>query len=403
MITKSIYELETKVDEVFSKHGFSEVTRHKKILMIRNLLRLHEEQGEGQISKAIVDEYVKHQELRYRKGEIGRCTLNKHKSAAEALLQINATGALICKRRTRLSSLSESFEGILADILANEEKSLKSRKEQLSRVRGFFRWLSDRGHTDLSHVGERTVREYFADCSKIMVGRSLNAVRSAIKELFIFVSQDGVLPEPMHKLFLFKIPVEKRIMPFMPADEIAAVLNVIDRTTAKGKRDYAFILLAAMTGLRGCDIAELCLDSIDWRNGEIRIVQEKTWKALALPLTTDVAEAVRDYILNARPASESNKVFLITKAPYNGLKRNSLNNALQSYRAKAGLTVQRGFHSLRRWFATNMVTSGVSVITVSQALGQSKTDSAKPYISLDSKNLKECALDFSGIQVGGDM
>lgn len=189
----------------------------------------------------------------------------------------------------------------------------------------------------------------------------------------------------------------------MPADEIAAVLNVIDRTSAKGKRDYAFILLAAMTGLRGCDISELCLDSIDWRNGEIRIVQEKTLKALALPLTTDVAEAIREYILNARPASESNKVFLITKAPYNGLKSNSLNFALQSYRAKAGLTSQRGFHSLRRWFATNMVTSGVSVITVAQALGQSEIDSAKPYISLDSKNLKKCALDFSGIQVGGDI
>lgn len=46
-----------------------------------------------------------------------------------------------------------------------------------------------------------------------------------------------------------------------------------------------------------------------------------------------------------------------------------------------------------------MVTSGVSINTVSQVLGHTAVDSAKKYISLDSKNLKECALDFNGIEV----
>ena len=59
----------------------------------------------------------------------------------------------------------------------------------------------------------------------------------------------------------------------------------------------------------------------------------------------------------------------------------------------------KGFHSLRRAVGKNMITSGVSVNTVSQVLGHTAMNSAKKYISLDAKNLRECALDFSGIEV----
>jgi len=75
---------------------------------------------------------------------------------------------------------------------------------------------------------------------------------------------------------------------------------------------------------------------------------------------------------------------------------------LKNYCIKANVT-KRGLHSLRRSIATNMVTSGVSVITVAQALGHATIDPTKKYISLDSQNLKECALDFSGIQTGGGL
>ena len=73
---------------------------------------------------------------------------------------------------------------------------------------------------------------------------------------------------------------------------------------------------------------------------------------------------------------------------------------LKNYCVKAGVP-KRGLHSLRRCVATNMVTSGVSVITVAQTLGHATIDPTKKYISLDSQNLKECALDLSGIQIGG--
>ena len=402
MIAENVHELESKAHEVYSGFGYSKNTIGVRLTIARALIRLHDEQGEEQLNDEVVVNYVKNQETRYLNGEICRGSFLVRRGVAEHLTQINDTGTIIHKRHKRHIGLPDYFERVLLDILANEKRNPKFNKEQHGRINTFFRWLTSRRHIDLRCVDENTVHEYLFDCSSRMVGHSLDKTRRALKELFLFLSDDGTLPKPLNKLFLFSIPIEKKIKPFMPQDDIAAVLNVIDRSTMYGKRDYAIILLAAVTGLRRIDIAELTLDSIRWRNGEIRIILEKTGKALALPLTTDVGKALSDYILNARPYSKSNKVFLCGRAPFRAINKETLSANLKKHCIKAGLATNRGFHAIRRGVATNMVISGVSVITVAQALGHATINPTKQYISLDSRRLKECALDFHGIRVGGD-
>lgn len=75
------------------------------------------------------------------------------------------------------------------------------------------------------------------------------------------------------------------------------------------------------------------------------------------------------------------------------------------YHAKAGLTYVafdgHSFHGVRRAVGRTLVTAGIPVATVAQILGHGNVDSTKSYISLDSSHLKECALDFSGIEIEG--
>lgn len=400
MITEDISNLEIKAKLVMKELGYSK-SRIKQVLAIaKTLVRLHYEQCEEYLNYKIIENYVTCQETRYKNKEISRKTFLLYKVSAKYLVQIYNTGTLDTTRHDVLPELPVYFEGNLSDMLANEAWNLKFRKNQCCHCRVFFRWLSVHGHTDLSNVDEIVIRKYLAECSARMTGGSLEAVRRALKELFVFISEDDLLPEPLRKLFLFKISVDRKVKPLIPQDDIAAVLNVINRNTMQGKRDYAMILLAVVTGLRRVDIAELSFDSVKWQNGEIQIIQEKTDIALALPLTTDIGKAIQDYILNARPKSSSDKVFISTKAPFKEIHKNVLNNILSSYCVKAGVSHITP-HSLRRGIATSMITSGVSVITVAQALGHKSVDSTKQYISIDSQNLKECALDFSGIPVGG--
>jgi integrase/recombinase XerD len=56
----------------------------------------------------------------------------------------------------------------------------------------------------------------------------------------------------------------------VPEEKIAAVLAACDRATARGRRDYAIVLILRRLGLRNGEVARLDLDDIDWRAGVMR-------------------------------------------------------------------------------------------------------------------------------------
>lgn len=92
-------------------------------------------------------------------------------------------------------------------------------------------------------------------------------------------------------------------------EESDQIIQAVDRNTPVGKRDYAMLLLARYTGLRAVDVIHLQLQDIDWHKNEISIVQHKTQRPLVLPLENIVGNAIVEYILNARPQSDSQSLF----------------------------------------------------------------------------------------------
>ena len=59
-------------------------------------------------------------------------------------------------------------------------------------------------------------------------------------------------------------------------EELQLIFSKIDRSTDKGRRDYAIFLLAVRTGMRASDISGLKLSDICWTEKTIRVVQKKT-------------------------------------------------------------------------------------------------------------------------------
>ena len=81
-------------------------------------------------------------------------------------------------------------------------------------------------------------------------------------------------------------------------------------------RDAAITLLALTTGLRACDIVNLRLADIDWRAQTTGIVQQKTHNPLTVPLTDLLVGRLADYVLDQRPGSPDDHVFLRSVAPH---------------------------------------------------------------------------------------
>ena len=227
-------------------------------------------------------------------------------------------------------------------------------------------------------------------------------IKLYMKHLCDYLFRNDLLPSNFSGLLSFRVNRETRVLPATPWAEIEAVLKIIDRTKIKGKRDYAMILLAAVTGLRAIDIARMKLTDIHWQRGEIRIVQSKTGEPVVLPLTRDVGRAVKDYILNGRYQCGSDAVFLREKKPYRGFADAvAIGDIYDDYRRQAGLDREafdgKGFHSLRRTVGTSLVTADIPITTAAQILGDRDVRSMRKYIALDEKHLGECSLDFSGI------
>lgn len=105
-------------------------------------------------------------------------------------------------------------------------------------------------------------------------------IRLYLAKLYTYLYQEGLSESSFGALLSFRINRESKVYPLLPKADIAKMLDAIDRTTAKGKRAYAVMLLGTVLGLRACDIIALELSNIDWVSGELKFVQSKTSKPL---------------------------------------------------------------------------------------------------------------------------
>ena len=120
--------------------------------------------------------------------------------------------------------------------------------------------------------------------------------------------------------------------------EADSILATVDRSTPLGRRDYAVLVLAARYGLRPCDIRQLTLDEIDWREARIDLRQVKTGRPLVLPLLPDVADALSAYLFDGRPVSTNRTVFLRHCAPFEPFAaENNLATIMREALRRAGL------------------------------------------------------------------
>lgn len=100
------------------------------------------------------------------------------------------------------------------------------------------------------------------------------------------------------------------IQSYVTDEELDQLLRMSDTDSEIIKQDHVIILLVTTTGLWAEDLIRIKLTDITWWKVEIRFVQSKTGRISYPPLIKEAREALQDYILNARPRSDSLEVFL---------------------------------------------------------------------------------------------
>jgi len=400
---KRIWELLKEYEKSLEEYGLSYSTRLHSSGRARTIAIRHEQENKEYIDGGIVAEYFREVDERRYNGGISKDHYYMLRREAERFIFFVETGELRLPN-PRLGPKQEILPEFkrIADAFLSEKMHPNTRNDARWVVHKYFAWLEYRGFYDLCEVEARQIQAFLLDCSSKLATNSIHNIKLYLSKLYSHLYKTGLSKSPYQALFSFKVNRESKMRPVMSREEIASVLDGINRDTVLGKRNYAVMILGVVLGLRACDVANLKFDDIDWRNGRIKILQMKTAKTVVLPLTKDVGEALKDYIINARPEVNYKHIFLSMFAPHQPLAAAvSIGNIFNACCKAVGLDFGSQFHILRRSLGTAMINTGTPVTTVSQVFGHADMDEAKKYIAVDKEHLKLCSLSFEGIKIEG--
>ncbi|MFH1571322.1 MAG: site-specific integrase [Gemmatimonadota bacterium] len=189
----------------------------------------------------------------------------------------------------------------------------------------------------------------------------------------------------------------ERLPRALPWQTVQAFLRAIDRSTPMGRRDYAMLLLVATYGLRSCEVVALTLDDVEWRAGHLHVRRSKGGSFNVLPLTSEVGDALLDYLRHGRPAEPDRKIFLRVRAPVGPLKRTALADVFQAWVRRSGLPIPfQGAHCLRHSLAVHLLRQGTSLKAIGDLLGHRSAESTCVYLQLHVEDLREVSLPVPG-------
>ena len=235
-----------------------------------------------------------------------------------------------------------------------------------------------------------TVQRRLGTASRDLVRRETTALRLYLR----FLALDGLCRPGL----VGAVPTVPRqrfstLPRHLPQHDIERIIAACDCATPMGMRDRAILLLLARLALRAGDVANLRLNDIDWDNALVR-VSGKSRRAAVLPLPQDVGDAVREYILHARPVVGTGAVFLRTMPPLH----EPLSSGGVSAVAKAAIRrsgVEAGglpaAHLFRHSAATNLLRDSTPLEVISTLLRHHSAQTTAIYARVDVRMLREVA------------
>jgi integrase/recombinase XerD len=187
---------------------------------------------------------------------------------------------------------------------------------------------------------------------------------------------------------------------YLVPEDVERVIDACDLNKPHGIRDQAIILLLARLGLRAGDIVSMRLDDLNWKAGTLK-VYGKNRKEVILPLAQDAGDAVIRYLVDARPTTDIDTVFLCANAPIRPLARSAtVSSVVMLALRRAGIddAPSSGAHLLRHSAATAMIRSGVSYDAVATMLRHQSIDMTAYYAKVDVKLLQQVAQPWPEVE-----
>ncbi len=226
-----------------------------------------------------------------------------------------------------------------------------------------------------------------------------NARLAALRSFFSYVASQEAATTSLAQRVL-AIPFKRgpgRLLDYLNAEELRAILARPDRTTAKGRRDYILLALLYDTGARVQEVVDL--RPADFRLDRLPLVRitGKNRKQRIVPLLPATAKLVRSHLAESGCAPPATSPLLANRRGEK-LTRSGVSFLLDHYRrlaCKDVPTLQRSGispHTLRHTKAMHLLQAGVSPVTIKDFLGHAHLKTLEMYVEADLE-MKRRALE----------
>jgi site-specific recombinase XerD len=305
------------------------------------------------------------------------------------LRHLRQTGAIPAPRppamRSALDRLVRDYEQFL-----RQERGLvpETISDSVRVVRRFLRHRFPAGQIQLRQLRAGDASDFLRHAGSSCGRRYLQATASRLRSFLGFLLQRGKITAPL-ACAVPTVAVRRfsELPQFLEAAQVEQLLGSCDRRRSLGRRDYAILLLLARLGLRAAEVAQLSLEDIDWRAGEV-CVRGKGHRVDHLPLPQDVGQAIASY-LKRRRGGGARRVFLHSHAPYEGVAATTVASVVQRAVGRARLhPSHQGAHLLRHSLATRMLRGGASLAQIGQVLRHRLAQTTQIYAKVDLKALR---------------
>jgi site-specific recombinase XerD len=283
---------------------------------------------------------------------------------------------------------------------ARERRHLRrtSLADRMHCIAVFLDFLRSRGLDSLDQLQVDDISAFIQSRSA-WKPKTVSRVVSHLRQFLQFLFMRDIVPRDFSiALPTIRLATHATVPSVWDPELVARLLGAVDRSSPKGKRDYAILLLAQRLGLRLGDIKNLKLDDLRWTSDTIEIEQSKTGAPLVLPLSEEVGSALIDYLRAGRPAVAHRQVFLGLTPPFDPFcERDHLYRVVSHWRQLAGIefrTRQRqGLHSLRHTLATRLLQAETPFHVISAVLGHASPATTFIYAKADVETLRIAALN----------
>lgn len=287
----------------------------------------------------------------------------------------------------------------LSDSRYLESNSVNLRSAYL---RQFLKWYEENSsHKELKKLKSFEVETFFIHATSQAGTAYKRSMQATLRSFFDFCYEHGYTLQNLR----FSLPVIKtyrlsKLPKQINENEASYFLENINKSTKCGKRAYVIILLLNTYGIRGCQIRRLEFKDIEWRKEEINFPPAKNGKKCSFPLTTEIGNALLDYLQNVRYKSQRHQeVFLTLRPPYIPLTSKTLAALIKYEMLKVGVkSPSNGAHCFRHSFVSRMLNQGEPIKHIADLIGHKHIQTTFIYTKIDFKSLDEVALELPEVK-----